>query len=398
MPIDTSMYANMQAPDFIGGYEKGLRLSDLVQQRKLNEEKVAKEKAIKDTFKRNVDESGALNQSATLADLNKQGYGQEAIGFQKEFTSADRANLDLRTAQSKKKSDDLALIANLAGSAIDQNSYSRVRNQVVSMGLVNPGDLPEQYDPNLVRHYQTIALTQKDRVDKELKEKEIALKEKELLSKQGELKAKNAVEFGKTATELRKERSGLPTTKATAEVSAAYNKIQSAAKNPTAAGDLSLIFSYMKILDPGSTVREGEFATAQNAAGVPEQIRNIYSRILNGERLSPIQRADFVGQAHGVYQSQLDIQRQVDAQYGTLARKSGIDPADVLLNFEANAPGDGGGAGNGKSQKGASSGWGLDAANASQATPIPKQGTVEDGFVFLGGDPSDPRRWKKKGK
>ena len=36
-----------------------------------------------------------------------------------------------------------------------------------------------------------------------------------------------------------------------------------------AAGDMALIFSYMKMLDPNSTVREGEYATAEAAAGVP---------------------------------------------------------------------------------------------------------------------------------
>jgi len=38
----------------------------------------------------------------------------------------------------------------------------------------------------------------------------------------------------------------------------------------------------MKILDPGSVVREGEFATAQNSAGIPERIRAKYNR--NTER------------------------------------------------------------------------------------------------------------------
>ena len=38
---------------------------------------------------------------------------------------------------------------------------------------------------------------------------------------------------------------------------------------PDAAGDMALIFSYMKMLDPNSTVREGEYATAQDAGSIP---------------------------------------------------------------------------------------------------------------------------------
>lgn len=65
----------------------------------------------------------------------------------------------------------------------------------------------------------------------------------------------------------------------------------------SAAGDISFIFQYMKMLDPGSVVREGEFATAQNAAGVDQQILNLYNRALSGQRLNPKQRQDFLGTA-----------------------------------------------------------------------------------------------------
>jgi hypothetical protein len=76
-----------------------------------------------------------------------------------------------------------------------------------------------------------------------------------------------------------------------------YNTISSAAENPSAAGDLSLIFQYMKVLDPGSTVREGEFANAQNAAGVPDRIRNLFNNWSKGQRLDENQRQDFITQA-----------------------------------------------------------------------------------------------------
>ena len=72
----------------------------------------------------------------------------------------------------------------------------------------------------------------------------------------------------------------------------AFGRIQASASDPSPAGDLALIFNFMKVLDPGSTVREGEFATAQNSAGVPERIRNTANRVLRGERLGTAQRAD----------------------------------------------------------------------------------------------------------
>ena len=82
-----------------------------------------------------------------------------------------------------------------------------------------------------------------------------------------------------------------------------YNTISSAAENPSAAGDLSLIFQYMKVLDPGSTVREGEFANAQNAAGVPDRIRNMFNNWSKGQRLDENQRQDFIKQAEKIVEA-----------------------------------------------------------------------------------------------
>lgn len=112
-------------------------------------------------------------------------------------------------------------------------------------------------------------------------------------------------------------------------IQAAYNSVQAAAQNPSAAGDLSLIFAYMKILDPGSVVREQEFANAQNAAGVPDQVRNLYNRALNGQRLNPRQRQDFLNQAQGLYQSRRQTYDQIAGEYRSYAQDYGVSPDRV---------------------------------------------------------------------
>jgi hypothetical protein len=68
-----------------------------------------------------------------------------------------------------------------------------------------------------------------------------------------------------------------------------------------ASSDISLIFAFMKMLDPTSVVREGEFATAQNSGGIEDQIRNVYNRLRDGQRLTPEQRANFVNRAYRIY-------------------------------------------------------------------------------------------------
>jgi hypothetical protein len=116
----------------------------------------------------------------------------------------------------------------------------------------------------------------------------------------------------------------------------AFKKVRSAAENPSAAGDLSMIFAYMKMLDPNSVVRETEFANAQNAAGVPDQIRNQFNRVKNGERLNPNQRSDFIRQAEVLAtQSQSTIDEYRD-RYGALATQYGFAPERIVFDPNLN--------------------------------------------------------------
>lgn len=77
------------------------------------------------------------------------------------------------------------------------------------------------------------------------------------------------------------------------EISPFFETIRGATETPTAAGDLGLIFAYMKMLDPGSVVREGEFAVAANSGGIPDRIRAQLQAVQSGQRLSPSMRRDF---------------------------------------------------------------------------------------------------------
>lgn len=113
-----------------------------------------------------------------------------------------------------------------------------------------------------------------------------------------------------------------------------YARIEEVKNNPSAAGDLALIFNFMKMLDPGSTVREGEFANAQNAAGIPDRIRNMYNRAKSGERMSDNQRTDFVGQAEGLMRAQRGKQAELENQYRGIAERAGMNPADVVIDYQ----------------------------------------------------------------
>jgi len=97
-----------------------------------------------------------------------------------------------------------------------------------------------------------------------------------------------------------------------------------------AAGDLALIFSYMKLLDPGSAVMEGEQATVANAKGVPDRIRNAYNNALEGRRLSPDQVKVFTAQAEKLYDSAASREKQVRSGISRIANGLGVNTDNIF--------------------------------------------------------------------
>lgn len=111
----------------------------------------------------------------------------------------------------------------------------------------------------------------------------------------------------------------------------AFERIR--ASRPTGAGDINLLTSFMKMIDPGSVVREGEFATAANAGGIPERIRNTYNSLLRGDRLSDVQRAEFKNQASALLDVQRKRQIRRETDYSGIAQRFNARPEDVVRDM-----------------------------------------------------------------
>ena len=132
---------------------------------------------------------------------------------------------------------------------------------------------------------------------------------------------------------LRKEFTGLSRIKNFSDVTEAYTRIIKSAKDPSAAGDLALIFNYMKVLDPASVVRESEFAAAAKAGGLGPRIQAAVEQIERGTRLAPEQRADFVNRATQLYQGAEEQARPIYQTYEEIAIARGFDPKKALPEF-----------------------------------------------------------------
>lgn len=142
----------------------------------------------------------------------------------------------------------------------------------------------------------------------------------------------------KGESDLRKEFSALPVVKTFSEQTQALTRLKASTADPSPAGDLAVIFNYMKMLDPGSTVREGEFATAQNAGAIDDRVYGIYNRVLEGTRLAPDQRADFVGRAQKIYAAAEQQFMPIFKEYQGIAQTYGYDPARSVADFRYRQP------------------------------------------------------------
>jgi hypothetical protein len=118
-----------------------------------------------------------------------------------------------------------------------------------------------------------------------------------------------------------------------ADTRVAYQHMQSAAQVTDPAykpqSDIAMVFGFMKMLDPTSTVREGEQASAKNAGGVPTTIQNLYNTLIGGGSLTEDQRAGMMAQANQAYQTQLQSYAKTRQQYQITARSYNLDPDRV---------------------------------------------------------------------
>lgn len=190
MPVDHSIYFQQQVPDIAGGLERGLRMSDMYQQRKINDKAYAEDQAISESAKRNVvagpDGQMTLDKKGYLSDLAKINP-MKAIETDRAFKSQAVEDENKQLENHAKKA---TVFSQLLGSATDQNSYAGARAQAIQMGLADSKTLPEQYDPNYVKSVQMRVLSIKDRLDQGWKQKEFGLKERELDIKKKDAEAK----------------------------------------------------------------------------------------------------------------------------------------------------------------------------------------------------------------
>lgn len=132
-----------------------------------------------------------------------------------------------------------------------------------------------------------------------------------------------------TTLKLSERYSADATTKSTAEVRASAARAEELFKSPTAINDMGLVYSLMKSFDPGSTVREGEFAMAAKSGSFGDKMK-AYVSIIESGQMTPQKRAEVMNTIRQQAAAQEQRQAQVDGYYSDLATQYKADPNLVV--------------------------------------------------------------------
>jgi hypothetical protein len=119
------------------------------------------------------------------------------------------------------------------------------------------------------------------------------------------------------------------------DVGNSFNTILAGAENPTAVSDMSLIFSFMKMLDPGSVVRESEFDQAESAAGWSDSALNAMNKFWDGTKLTT-NRGEFLTQAKNLYDARMPGYTNILDTYTGIAGRENLDARNVVMDYTVN--------------------------------------------------------------
>jgi len=139
----------------------------------------------------------------------------------------------------------------------------------------------------------------------------------------------------KNEFDLKKEFTNEPVYKEFQSMKSAFSQVTESLKKENPIGDVAAATKIMKLLDPGSVVRESELGIAMAASGKMDRLTNYVDMWKKGTLLTPSQRNDFGSLANELYNASANAYNVKRGEYALFGKKYEID-ANTALG--ANAP------------------------------------------------------------
>jgi hypothetical protein len=121
------------------------------------------------------------------------------------------------------------------------------------------------------------------------------------------------------------------------DMKTAYGQVITSLDQGTPIGDVAGATKVMKLLDPGSVVRETELGIAMAASGRMDRLQNYFKLWASGEKLTPTQRDDFKQLSNELYAAAGQAYNQKRAEYLDFGSSTGVE-LDKALGAPANIP------------------------------------------------------------
>jgi hypothetical protein len=131
--------------------------------------------------------------------------------------------------------------------------------------------------------------------------------------------------------------SGEPIYKDFNDMQSAFKQVQSSLKQENPIGDVAAATKIMKLLDPGSVVRESELGISMAAAGKMDRLQNYVTNWTQGTKLTPTQRQDFQNLANELYAAAGQTYNAKRQEYADFGAKYNLD-ANKALGAPAKLP------------------------------------------------------------
>ena len=184
MAIDTSIYNNIRQPEIespVNSLARVTQLQNAQNQNKLYSMKVAEseralagETALNDAYQGALGPDGKIDRNKLFASVAQSGQGAKLPGIQKTFSEQDKAARDAEKAQLETAMQKQGIIAQYAGSAKDQASWTAAKQALSSMG-VDVSQVPDQYDPAIAQTLLQRSLTGVQQLEQTWKSKQFDL-------------------------------------------------------------------------------------------------------------------------------------------------------------------------------------------------------------------------------
>ncbi len=131
--------------------------------------------------------------------------------------------------------------------------------------------------------------------------------------------------------------SGEPIYKDFNDMQSAFKQVQSSLKQENPIGDVAAATKIMKLLDPGSVVRESELGISMAAAGKMDRLQNYVTNWAQGTKLTPTQRQEFQNLANELYAAAGQTYNAKRQEYADFGAKYNLD-ANKALGAPAKLP------------------------------------------------------------